>query len=121
MGRIRRSVPYFRFTVERHGTLILRSRGGAKITVDTGFSGTIALPEETLTQMGLEFSGVEVFTLADGSNVRLPVYWGRVQVDTQEFDTWFIPGDHLVGMELFEIAAKHLRFNLAKGQVYLEL
>ncbi len=75
-GEIRNNVPYFRYRLTEGGALELSSGHGGEITADAGFSGTVALPEEMLRQMGVEFAAVEEFRLADGQSVELAVFWG---------------------------------------------
>lgn len=119
-GEIRNSVPYFHYRVADNGTLELCSSDGIEITADTGFSGTIALPEETLERMGVEFAAVEEFRLADGQRVELPIFWGRALLNGKSFETWFIPGDPLVGMEFFGVAGTILSLNLKAGTICLK-
>jgi len=119
-GEIRNNIPYFYCSIKKDGTLVLKSDKGQEITADTGFSGTVALPEATLKKMGLKPSTVADFRLADGSLVTLPIYWGWVEMGSEVFDTWFIQGDFLLGMELFSIAGERLIFDLDGGRVRLE-
>lgn len=119
-GEIRNSVPYFRYRLGSDGTLELSSRHGNEITADTGFSGTIALPEETLERMAVEFAAVEEFRLADGQRVELPIFWGTVNLNGESFETWFIPGDPLVGMEFFEVAGTQLNLDFKTGAICLK-
>ena len=67
--------------------------------MDTGFNGGIALPEEILDRMKIEFFGYDTFTLASGDIIELPMYLGNVIIKKDEIETWFIPGDLLLGME----------------------
>lgn len=119
-GEIRNSVPYFRYRLGSDGTLELSSRHGSEITADTGFSGTIALPEDALERMAVEFAAVEEFRLADGQRVELPIFWGTVHLNGEEIETWFIPGDPLVGMEFFEVAGTQLKLDFKTGTICLK-
>jgi clan AA aspartic protease len=100
--------------------LVLKSKKGNEITVDTGFIGTVALPEKVLKKMGLKPIGTGVFTLADGSTVSLPIYWGQIKIKNKDFQTWFIPCDYLLGMELLELAGDCLSLDFRQQTVRLE-
>ncbi|MDI6449129.1 hypothetical protein [Anaerobaca lacustris] len=119
-GEIRNSVPYFRYRLGSDGTLELSSRHGNEITADTGFTGAIALPEDALERMAVEFAAVEEFRLADGQRVQLPIFWGAVHLNGKSFETWFIPGDPLVGMEFFEVAGTQLNLDFKTGTICLK-
>ncbi len=45
------------------------------MTVDTGFSGGIALPKEILEEMDIELIDFGIFRLATGDEVELPLFW----------------------------------------------
>lgn len=47
-------------------------------TLDTGFTGWIALPESEIDNLGLRFSHDDVLTLADNETVQVPLYIGEV-------------------------------------------
>ena len=89
------------------------------LTVDTGFSGGIALPVETLEKMDVEFFGYDTFTLATGDIVELPMFISKVIVKEQAIETWFIPGDSLLGMEFLSTAGSALFVNFEEGIVKL--
>ncbi|MCX5636666.1 MAG: hypothetical protein NTX52_03095 [Planctomycetota bacterium] len=120
-GQIRSNVPYFYYSITTKGTLVLKSKKGNEITtVDTGFSGTIALPEKVLKKMDLKFVAIGDVTLADGSRLIVPIYWGQIKVKNKDFQTWFIPGDCLLGMELLAFAGDCLSLDLRQQRVRLE-
>lgn len=75
-GSIRNLVPSFSASVSEDGTLILRENGDLSMTVDTGFTGGIALPEEILETMNVQLISHGLFRLATGNEVELPMYWG---------------------------------------------
>ena len=93
--------------------------GGIPLTVDTGFSGSIALPKDLLDAIGAELVDYGVFRLATGDEVELPVYWGKVGVGTKEVETWFIPGDSLLGMEFLSLVGSTLSLDPEGGLVEL--
>lgn len=47
-------------------------------TLDTGFTGWIALPESAIDHLGLIFSHDDVLTLADDETVQAPLYIAEV-------------------------------------------
>lgn len=47
-------------------------------TLDTGFTGWVALPETEIDDLGLRFSHDDVLTLADNRTVHAPLYLGEV-------------------------------------------
>ena len=49
------------------------------VIIDTGFSGELCLPRETIHAMGFERFGREPFVLADGRIVRADVYKGEIR------------------------------------------
>lgn len=115
-GEIINFVPYFKAEVNNKG-LVLGDDGEYSLTVDTGFSGGIALRENILKQMNVEFIGYDTFTVATGEMIELPMYLGKVFIKHREIETWFIPGDSLIGMEFLSTAGKELDVNLEKGIV----
>ena len=117
-GEILDFVPLFKAYV-RKGGLLLAEEGNILLTVDTGFSGGIALPQEMLNEMDAEFIGYDTFTLAAGEVVELPMFLGKVVIKAQELETWFIPGDLLVGMEFLSTAGKVLTLNFEEAIVEL--
>ena len=119
-GAIEDFVPFFNGFVDEEGILILREKGDFSLTVDTGFSGGIALPEGILEEMDIELIDFGSFRLATGNEVELPVFWGNVVVGDYEIETWFIPGDLLLGMEFFSFAGSFLSLDFGKEEVELE-
>lgn len=47
-------------------------------TLDTGFTGWVALPESEIDHLGLRFSHDDVLTLADNETVQAPLYVAEV-------------------------------------------
>lgn len=117
-GEIIDFVPLFKAHMRKEG-LILGEEGNILLAVDTGFSGGIALPQRVLNEMDVEFIGYDTFTLATGEVVELPMFLGKVIIKNQEIETWFIPGDLLVGMEFLSIAGKVLTLNFEGAIVEL--
>lgn len=119
-GKIERFVPYFNGLVDKEGILNIQESGDFSLTVDTGFNGGIALPENLLNQMDIEFIDFEIFRLTTGEEVELPIYWGKVIVGGIEFETWFIPGDLILGMEFLSLIGSYLSFDFKRGRVELK-
>jgi predicted aspartyl protease len=119
-GEIEDFVPFFNGFVDEEGILILQEEGDFSLTVDTGFSGGIALPEGILEEMDIELIDFGIFKLATGNEVELPVFWGKVVVGDYEIETWFIPGDSLLGMEFLSLAGSFLSLDFGKEEVELE-
>ncbi len=118
-GEIEDFIPFFNGFVNEEGILILEEDGGLSFTVDTGFSGGIAIPEKILEEMDVELIDYGIFRLATGDEVELPVYWGKVTIRDIEIETWFIPGDSLLGMEFLSLVGSRLSFDFVKEEVKL--
>lgn len=118
-GEIADFVPSFNGYLGEEGVLVLSEDGDFPLTVDTGFSGGIALPQEILEKMKIEFFGYDTFTLATGDIVELPMYLGKVVVRKYEIETWFIPGDLLIGMEFLSSTGSVLSLNFEDKTVKL--
>jgi predicted aspartyl protease len=117
-GTIVDFVPSFSGRVDA-GALVIDEAGDLALTVDTGFSGGIALPEETLEELETDFIGYDTFTLATGEIIELPMYLGKVAVGKGKITTWFIPGDFLLGMEFLSSVGSVLSLNLKDETVRL--
>jgi len=118
-GTIVDYVPAFNGDVDESGALVLHASGKMPFTVDTGFSGGIAVPSDLLGRMDVKLIDFDVFRLATGISVELPIYWGSVRIGDRSFGTWMIPGDSLVGMELLTLAGSELRLDLIGASVVL--
>ena len=117
-GEIIDFVPVFNAYLS-DGVLIISEDGDFSLTVDTGFSGGVALPEETLGKMNVEFFGYDTFSLATGEVVELPMSLGIVILGGREIETWFIPGDSLLGVEFLASAGSGLSLNFRNSVVKL--
>ncbi|MBC8235077.1 hypothetical protein H8E77_36490 [bacterium] len=118
-GKIEDFVPFFNGFVNEDGVLIIQKKGDLSLTVDTGFSGGIAIPEGILDEMDVELIDFGIFRLATGDEVELPVFWGKVLVRDNEIETWFVPGDSLLGMEFLSLAGFVLSLDFEKEEVKL--
>jgi predicted aspartyl protease len=111
-------VPSFNAGVDG-GRLVISESGDLLLTVDTGFSGGIALPMHVLDNMGAELAFYDTFKLATGEIVELPVFPGTVFVGKHAVETWFIPGDFLLGMEFLSSVGSLLCFDFRQEEVRL--
>ncbi len=118
-GPIIDNVPLFGYVMSEDGALVLREGGQLPLTVDTGFSGALALPEELMARLDVQLHDYGVFIMGTGEELVLPIYQGRVLVGGKEYRTWFIPGDSLIGMELLSLLGTRLDLDLKKGEVDL--
>ena len=57
---------------------------------------------------------------SSGKEVELPVFWGKVAIKNHEIETWFIPGDPLLGMEFLSSAGSLLSIDFEKKEVKLQ-
>jgi predicted aspartyl protease len=112
-------VPFFNASLDEDGRLAISKDGDYLLTVDTGFSGGIALPLDILNTIDVELAFYDTFKLATGEVIELPVFLGKVGVGKYEVETWFIPGDFLLGMEFLSLAGSRLSFDFEKDEVKL--
>ncbi len=117
-GKIDDFVPFIKASID-DGILVITDNGNFSMTVDTGFSGGIALPLKLIKRIGLKPVVYDRFRLGTGKFVDLPVFRGKVIVKNKATETWFIPGDSLVGMEFLYSVGSDLTFNLKKKTVRL--
>jgi len=118
-GAIENFVPSFNGYVNEKGILVIQETGSLSFTVDTGFSGAIALPERILKKMKAELIAYGIFRLAAGDEVELPVFWGQVAIKNSQIETWFIPGNSLLGMEFLSLVGSYLIFDFQGQEVKL--
>jgi predicted aspartyl protease len=117
-GEINDFVPFIKASIN-DGMLAITDDGNLSMTVDTGFSGGIALPLKLIKRLGLEQVVYDRFQLGTGKFVDLPVFLGKVIVKNKAIETWFIPGDSLIGMEFLYSIGSALNFDLKKDVVKL--
>lgn len=118
-GDIVSHTPYFYARVDSEH-LVLGENGDIQLVVDTGFTGAVALPQELIERMGLEMVAETAFTLANGEKVTLPVYLGRARIPGgNEVETWFVPGDYLLGVEFLSGIGETLVLEFSANTVSL--
>ena len=81
-----------------------------RAVVDTGFSRFLTLRPSMVTELGLDFRGIDRFFLADGSEVTLQVYSVTVLWDGQPRDIDALVADTqpLLGMSLLDGHSLHM-------------
>lgn len=111
--------------LEAKVSVVVHDVSGTKRTlealIDTGFSGFLTLPQETISSLGLQQTGSTRMILADGRIVSCAVYrvvvdWDGIPVDIEVEDSNFTP---LVGAALLD----GFRLNVEMengGQVVIE-
>ncbi len=119
-GLIKDQAPVLTGRVDRRGKLCLGGRGPHRFIVDTGFTGAVAVPEEMLSSLNVEHIGYDTFMLATGQEVELPVFLGEVKIGHRRVQTWFIAGDHLIGMEFLGVAFSLFQIDFRRGTWALE-
>jgi predicted aspartyl protease len=117
-GEILNLIPIFKAYI-KDGVLIFNEEGDISLTVDTGFNGGITLPQNILDELNLEFIGYDTFTIGTGDIIELPMFLGNVLIKDKILETWFIPGDSLVGTEFLYAVGKILRLDFEKSTVKL--
>jgi predicted aspartyl protease len=104
-----------------NGKLHLGSRGDVALVIDTGFTGSLALPLAVARRLKRTFVAVDTYTLATGIELELPMYLGSVEIGPQHVNTWFIVGDALIGMEFLEQTCSHAHVDFESQSVELVL
>ena len=106
---------------DRQATVRLRVRGTAGSTtevgflLDTGFDGTVILPEQIAQQLGFVHLGRDTAILADGSLQTYEMYLGQLLWHSVFQDTVFlcIGPEPLIGMGLLN--GNELRIEVTPG------
>lgn len=118
-GIIRNLDPLVRATT-RSGRLRLGSGGGFAIVIDTGFNGSVSLPRSLLRRLHLKKEGFEIFRLANGKRVRLPVFSGSVLLKGRLVPAWLVPGEALLGMEFLTSVGSSMTLDFRRGVVRIK-
>ncbi len=119
-GRIVGAAPVI-YGRARNGRLHLGSHGEVPFVIDTGFTGTLAVPQSIARRLRAEFVAVDTYALAAGHEAELPMYIGAVRMGAHRVDTWFVVGDALLGMEFLEQVCSGLHMDLDANIVELLL
>ncbi len=117
-GRIAANTPTV-FGRVRNGRLLLGARGDVPFVIDTGFTGSVAVPDPLARRLIRQFVAVDTYLLAAGQEIELPMYVGSVQIAARRIRTCFIVGDALIGMEFLQQVCSDVRLNLDSNLVEL--
>lgn len=91
------------------------------IVIDSGFTGSVAIPEEWGERLDLSYAGIQSFALANGQTVEFPTYLGVVRVgQTEALFEFIVTGEALLGMEFFERLGARLVIDCKAKKVLIE-
>ena len=73
------------------------------LILDSGFTGSVAIPEEWADRLDLRYAGIQTFALANGQIVEFPTYLGSIRFGQAEglFEV-IVTGEALLGMEFLQ-------------------
>lgn len=89
--------------------------------IDTGFNGTLSLPESLIQRLGWRWIGYESYEIATGDVVREKVFVGRIRWfgRTQEVDTVASHAkDILIGTRLLEERRLTIDFHKRRVRIF---
>ncbi len=91
------------------------------MVVDSGFTGSITIPEKWGERLDLSYAGIQSFALANGQTVEFPTYLGVVRVgQTEALFEFIVTGEALLGMEFFERLRAKVEMDCKTGKVLIE-
>jgi predicted aspartyl protease len=91
------------------------------MVIDSGFTGSVAIPEEWGERLDLSYAGIQSFALANGQAVEFPTYLGVVRVGQKEaLFEFIVTGEALLGMEFFERLGARLVIDCKTRKVLIE-
>jgi len=91
------------------------------MVVDSGFTGSVAIPEEWGERLDLSYAGIQSFALANGQAVEFPTYLGMVRFGQDEkLFEFIVTGEALLGMEFFERLRAQITIDCKAGKVLVE-
>jgi predicted aspartyl protease len=91
------------------------------MVVDSGFTGSVAIPEEWGERLNLNYAGIQSFTLANGQAVEFPTYLGLVRIGQAEaLFEFIVTGEALLGMEFLERLGSRLVIDCKTKKVVIE-
>lgn len=101
---LRGSIQRFRPTVEFPVIGSDEKQANIPFILDTGYSGTLALPEVYCEQLSLEWDHSQTATLANGTAIVVDVYLGRIRWASEErwVEILAVEGDPLIGLVALE-------------------
>lgn len=96
-GKIVDSEPRVSARIARKYLTLGRGRRDYTI-VDSGFTGSVAIPEKWAERLDLSYAGIQAFTLANGQIVEFPTYLGLVRFGQKEaLFEFIVTGEALLG------------------------
>jgi len=83
--------------------LILGDRGRDHMIFDSGFAGSVSIPEAWADRLDLRYAGIQTFALANGQIVEFPTYLGIIRLGQAAglFEI-IVTGEALLGMEFLQ-------------------
>lgn len=98
--------------------LLLNGSGRDHVILDSGFTGSVAIPEEWANRLDLRYAGIQTFELANGQIVEFPTYLGVIRLgQVQGLFEIIVTGEALLGMEFFERLRARIVINCKTGKV----
>lgn len=83
--------------------LHLSERSRDYLVLDSGFTGSVAIPEEWADRLDLRYAGIQTFALANGQIVEFPTYLGIVRLgQTERLFEVIVTGEALLGIEFLQ-------------------
>lgn len=77
------------------------------------------MPTHVLETLDLDIMDYETFILANGDIVDLPVFEGKAKIAERIIETWYVPGDSLLGMEFLASIGDGLWLDFSAERVVL--
>lgn len=100
---------------------MLDRKGRDYMTLDSGFTGSIAIPEEWANRLDLRYAGIQLFELANRQIVEFPTYLGFVRIGRIEgLFEFIVTGEALLGMEFFEKLGAQIIIDCKAKKVLVE-
>lgn len=71
--------------------------------LDSGFTGSVAIPEEWANRLDLRYAGIQSFALANGQIIECPTYLGVMRLgQTERLFEFIVTGEALLGIEFLQ-------------------
>ena len=120
-GKIVENDPIFMAYINKEGLLTIKEMGEISLTVDTGFTGGIAVPKKIISKLKVEIKAFQSFVLANGDEIELKLYKGVAVINGKKIITMLVEGDYLIGMDFLTTVGNLLCFDFKKEIVKLML
>jgi hypothetical protein len=83
--------------------------------------GDLALPARILKRLKLRRVGRIDYQLANGAIITMDQWLGKVLVGRHEYESFFLKGDWLLGMDFMQEVGQELTLDLVRGEVRLRI